>query len=197
MSAAFNSWKQYWNNGTCGSLNTGSNAPRVMTCDTSSSSGIHRLWNDLIVADTSSWNHIIMSWDSNRSRPLSSCCCSWVSPPRSRYGNELADGMGVGQPLSMKLKNVHLPHPQPNGDFLHRTFGGGLVLPLGLTALRVGLSESRWGCLLWYILIELAIVWSWASAVQMWKHIQKASMTSTGKPLCNTLYTIYWNINVS
>ena len=32
--------------------------------------------------------------------------------------------MGFGQPLSMKLKNVHLPHPHPNGDF---SLAGGLV----------------------------------------------------------------------
>ena len=82
---SFQSWKQHWNTGTCGSLNTGSNAPRVITCDTSSSSGTHRLLNDLIVADTSSWKHIIIIifWVSKWSLPLSSCCCSWISPLRS------------------------------------------------------------------------------------------------------------------
>ena len=128
VSAAFNSWKQKRNTGTCGSLNTGSNAPRVMTCDTRSSSGTCRLLNDLIVADTSSWKRIIISRDSNQSLPLSSCCCSWVSLMRSRWGNELSEGMGVGQPLSMKLKNVHLPHPHPNGGFWDPSVGEGLVL---------------------------------------------------------------------
>ena len=37
--------------------------------------------------------------------------------------------MGVGQPLSMKLKNVHLPHPHPKGGFWDPSLGGGLVLP--------------------------------------------------------------------
>ena len=32
-----------------------------------------------------------------------------------KVGEELAEGTGVGQPLSIKLKNVHLPHPHPNG----------------------------------------------------------------------------------
>lgn len=59
----------------------------------------------------------MISRDSKQSLPLSSCCCSWVSRLRSRYGKELAEGMGFGQPLSMKLKNVQLPHPHPNGDF--------------------------------------------------------------------------------
>ena len=36
--------------------------------------------------------------------------------------------MGVGQPLSMKLKNVHLPHPHPNGSFCDSSLGGGLVV---------------------------------------------------------------------
>ena len=46
-----------------------------------------------------------------------------------RYGKELAEGIGIGQPLSMKLKNVHLPHPHPNGGF---SLAGGLVLLLCL-----------------------------------------------------------------
>ena len=33
--------------------------------------------------------------------------------------------MGVGQPLCMKLKNVHLPPPHPNGGF---SVGEGLIL---------------------------------------------------------------------
>ena len=51
--------------------------------------------------------------------------------------------MGVGQPLSMKLKNVHLPHPHPNGGFCDPSLGGGLVLLLCLAALVVWLSEGR------------------------------------------------------
>ena len=50
--------------------------------------------------------------------------------------------MGVGQPLSMKLKNVHLPHPHPNGGFCDPSLGGGLVLLLCLAALVVWLSEA-------------------------------------------------------
>ena len=48
--------------------------------------------------------------------------------------------MGVRQPLSMKLKNVHLPHPHPNGGF---SLGGRLVLSseLHLAELVVGISE--------------------------------------------------------
>ena len=61
--------------------------------------------------------------------------------------------MGVGQPLSMKLKNVHLPHPHPNGGFSGPSLGGGLVLPLCLAALVVGLSEvdveQARDCFLW------------------------------------------------
>ena len=48
--------------------------------------------------------------------------------------------MGVGQPLSMKLKNVHLPHPHPNGGFSDSSLGGELVLPLCIAALALGLS---------------------------------------------------------
>ena len=44
--------------------------------------------------------------------------------------------MGVGQPLSMKLKKVHLPHPHPNGGF---SLGGGVVL-LHIATLALGLS---------------------------------------------------------
>ena len=44
--------------------------------------------------------------------------------------------MGVGQPLSMKLKNVHLPQPHPNNVFRDPSLGGGLVLPpLGLVSI--------------------------------------------------------------
>ena len=49
--------------------------------------------------------------------------------------------MGVGQPLSRKLKNVHLPQPHPNGGFLDPSLGGGVVLSLRIAALVVGLSE--------------------------------------------------------
>ena len=63
-----------------------------------------------------------------------------MSPLRSRYGKELAEGMGVGQPLSMKLKNVHLPHPHPNGGFPDSSLGRGLVLPVHVAALALGLS---------------------------------------------------------
>ena len=50
--------------------------------------------------------------------------------------------MGVGQPLSRKLKNVHLPHPHPNGGFSEPSLGGGLALPHCLAAMVVGLSGS-------------------------------------------------------
>ena len=50
--------------------------------------------------------------------------------------------MGVGQPLSRKVKNVHLPHPHPNGGFWDPSLGGGLVLLLCLTALVVWLTEG-------------------------------------------------------
>ena len=40
--------------------------------------------------------------------------------------------MGVGQPFSMKLKNVHLPHPHPNGCFLDISVEVSLVLPFSL-----------------------------------------------------------------
>ena len=50
--------------------------------------------------------------------------------------------MGVGQPLSMKLKNVHLPHPHPNGGFRDPSLGVGLVvLSLFLAVIMVGPSE--------------------------------------------------------
>ena len=50
--------------------------------------------------------------------------------------------MGVGQPLSMKLINVHLPHPHPNGGFCDSSLGGGLVLlSLFLAVIMVGPSE--------------------------------------------------------
>ena len=43
----------------------------------------------------------------------------------------------------MKLKNVHLPHPHPNGGFCDSSLGGGLVLSsaLHLGELVVGISE--------------------------------------------------------
>ena len=49
--------------------------------------------------------------------------------------------MGVGQPLSMKLKNVHLPHPQPNGSFREPSIGGSPVFSLRFAAPVVVLSE--------------------------------------------------------
>ena len=50
-------------------------------------------------------------------------------------------GMGVGQPPSMKLKNVHLPHPHPNGGLSDSFHGGGVALSLFLAAIVVGDSE--------------------------------------------------------
>ena len=50
--------------------------------------------------------------------------------------------MGVGQPLSIKLKNVHLPHPHPNGGFGDTSLGEVLVQPLCFAVLAIGLSES-------------------------------------------------------
>ena len=47
--------------------------------------------------------------------------------------------MGVGQPLCMKLKNVHLPHPHPNGGF---SIGEGLILHLSFAAMVEGLPAS-------------------------------------------------------
>ena len=43
----------------------------------------------------------------------------------------------------MKLKNVHLPHPHPNGGFSDPSLGGGLVLSSALhfVELVVGVSE--------------------------------------------------------
>ena len=49
--------------------------------------------------------------------------------------------MGVGQPLSMKLKNVHLPQPHPNGGFREPSLGERLELPLCLAALVIEYSE--------------------------------------------------------
>ena len=50
--------------------------------------------------------------------------------------------MGVGQPLSMKLDNVHLPQPHPNGGFCDPSLGGGLVLLLcSVVVVVVGLSN--------------------------------------------------------
>ena len=51
--------------------------------------------------------------------------------------------MGDGQPLSMKLKNVHLPQPHPNGGFWDSSLGGWLVLSSALhfVELVVGVSE--------------------------------------------------------
>ena len=46
--------------------------------------------------------------------------------------------MGVRQPLSMKLKNVHLPHPHPNGGF---SLGGRLVLSSELHLAELVVSE--------------------------------------------------------
>ena len=48
--------------------------------------------------------------------------------------------MGVGQPLSMKLKNVHLPHQQPNGCLSDTSLGRRLVVLLHFVVLAVGLS---------------------------------------------------------
>ena len=45
--------------------------------------------------------------------------------------------MGVGQPFSMKLKNVHLPHPQPNGCLSDTSLGRGLVVLLHFVVLAV------------------------------------------------------------
>ena len=49
--------------------------------------------------------------------------------------------MGVGQLLSMKLKNVHLPHPHPNGGLSDSFHGEGVGLALFLAATVVGRSE--------------------------------------------------------
>ena len=52
----------------------------------------------------------------------------------------LAEGMGVGQPLSMKLKNVHLPHPHPNGSCSDSLLGSGMEVLLCFTRLPAGFS---------------------------------------------------------
>ena len=49
--------------------------------------------------------------------------------------------MGVGQLLSMKLDNVHFPHPHPNGRLSDSIFGGSVVLSLFLAAIVVGRSD--------------------------------------------------------
>ena len=51
--------------------------------------------------------------------------------------------MGVGQPLSMKLKNVHLPHPHPNGSFCDPSRGGGLVVLSLLLAVVTTAGDAR------------------------------------------------------
>ena len=43
--------------------------------------------------------------------------------------------------MTMKLKNVHLPHPHPNGGFSDPLLEGGMVLLLCIGALVVKLSE--------------------------------------------------------
>ena len=44
----------------------------------------------------------------------------------------------------MKLKNVHLPHPHPNGGFWDPSLGGGLVLSstLRLGELVIGIAGA-------------------------------------------------------
>ena len=69
--------------------------------------------------------------------------------------------MGVGQPLSMKPRNVHLPHPHPKGGFSDPSLGVGLVvLSLCLASLVVELSETRLtrDCLFDLFSLELAVV---------------------------------------
>ena len=50
--------------------------------------------------------------------------------------------MGVGHPLSMKLKNVHLLHPHPNGSSSDSLLGRVLVLVLRFVAQAVGFSGA-------------------------------------------------------
>ena len=50
--------------------------------------------------------------------------------------------MGVGQPFSIKLRNVHLPHPHPNGGLSDSFHGGGVVLALFLAVTVVGRSTA-------------------------------------------------------
>ena len=50
--------------------------------------------------------------------------------------------MSVGQPLSKKLRNVHLPHPHSNGGLSDSFHGGGVVLALFLAATVVGRSTA-------------------------------------------------------
>ena len=51
--------------------------------------------------------------------------------------------MGVGHPLSIKMKNVHLPHPHPNGGLRDPSLEERLVLPLCFAAVVVELSKWR------------------------------------------------------
>ena len=49
--------------------------------------------------------------------------------------------MGVGHPLSMKEKKVHLPHPHPKGGFWDTSLGGQPEVLLCFVELPVWLSE--------------------------------------------------------
>ena len=100
-----------------GSFFTGSNVSKIVRWHNNSSTVTPRLISDLIATCLTCSNLNIISLDSNRSLLVSVSFCSWVSPLRSKYGNARAEGKGFGHPPLMKLKNVHLPHPQPNGGF--------------------------------------------------------------------------------
>ena len=101
--------------------------------------------------------------------------------------------MGVGQPLSIKLKNVHLPHPHPNGGLWDVSFGRVPVLFLCLAELLARFSvEQLWDSCTWSFdrfSTELAVVLSAKSGEvdKMCKYIQK----------CSNNYSIFYNLSTS
>jgi len=50
-------------------------------------------------------------------------------------------GIGFGQPIVMKVKNMHLPHPHPKGGFSDLLVEGRMVLLLCVGALVVRASS--------------------------------------------------------
>ena len=73
--------------------------------------------------------------------------------------------MGFGQPLSMKLKNVHLPHPHPNGGF---SLAGGLLQLLNPFWWVCSSSDLGLGCE--FFVFSSWVATFWASAVEVYRH---------------------------
>ena len=136
---------QWHNTGTCGSLNAESNAPRFMICDT-------RLFCDtlcrteiqLLLIQTPGILIVVLEtqflW-------VPAAAHEWV---HWGQGKELAEGMGVGQSLSMKLKNMHLPHPQPIKWYLARSLGwkGSCISTFAELTIALSLAQSWDSCIL-------------------------------------------------